>query len=165
MKLPFSGRNATPLGLKGKCCAISIRASMFFPSPCASWSSCGHQLLTPSAGPVRRRGAHSLVPAFPTPGIAKPGSPTLPLRSPVRVPGLLLAWPLFRLPLPTSGAGTGDFGLREEPPLGSGRRLHPGRLAHLSSLPTVPVCRDLPSPPQRPMLDGGFSLPFGAVMD
>lgn len=52
--------------------------------------------LTPSAGPARRRGVHSLAPAFPTPGHCQDGFPrSLSVGSPERVPGVCLWLGLF----------------------------------------------------------------------
>ena len=142
---------------------------MFLPSPCASWSRCGAPQLPDALGWAGE--ALGVFTAWHRrsrpPGIAKHGFPTLydseaSCVSQEFASGLAF----FLLPPPASGAGTGGSRLRQEPPLGSGGRPRPGRLAHPGlAAHGASSAVDLPSPPQRPMLDVGFSFPFGAVRD
>lgn len=141
---------------------------MFLSSLCASLSRCGAPQLWDALGWVGT--APGVFTAwhrrFRPPGIAKPGFPAVcDSGSPVRAPRVCLCPGFFLLlPPPDSGTGTGGSGLREEPTLGSGGCPRPGRLAHPGlSAHSASTAIDLPSPPQRPMLDVGFSFPFGAV--
>lgn len=164
---PSEPRSDSPSGW-GKWCAISRRASVFLSSLCASLSRCGAPQLWDALGWVGT--APEVFTAwhrrFRPPGIAKPGFPAVcDLGSPVRAPGICLCPGFFLLlPPPALGTGTGGSGLREEPTLGSGGCPRPGRLAHPGlGAHSASTAIDLPSPPQRPMLDVGFSFPFGAV--
>lgn len=125
-------RNATPPRAGANAALFLYAPQCSFPLPAPPGAAAVRRSsLTPSAGPVRRRGCSQ-------PGTGVPDPWALPSRAlplyhseaPCVSREFASGLAPFRLPLPTSGAGTGDFGLREEPPLGSGGRLHPGRLAH-----------------------------------
>lgn len=160
-------RRDSPLGW-GKWCAISRRASVFLPSPCASLSRCGAPQLPGAlgwaglgwAGTARRVFAawhrRSHLRTLPSPASPYPDSeaPCVPREF---ASGLAS----FLLQPPASGAGTGGSGLRKEPPFESGGRPRPGRLAHPGlGAHGASSAVGLHSPPQRPMLDVGFSFPF-----
>lgn len=99
---PSEPRRDSPLGW-GKWCAISRRASVFLPSPCASLSRCGEPQLPDALGwagtaPGVFTAWHR---RFQSPGIAKPGFPALcDSGSPVRAPGVCL-WPGLLTPATT----------------------------------------------------------------
>lgn len=126
---------------------------------------CGTPQLPGAPGRHGAGGVHSLALPFSTPGIAKPGFRALcDSGSPVRLwkpcacqGSLPLAWPL--LPPLSLSAGTRSPGLALERPFGTGGALGlgdsptPGLRAHGTSSAV-----GLPCPPQRPMLDVGFSF-------
>lgn len=122
---------------------------------------------TPWAGPARLGGYSP-----PGTGVSNPGHyqarlpPTLTREAPCVPREFASGLASFLLPPPASGAGSGDSRLRKEPPFESGGRPRPGRLAHPGlGAHGASSAVDLQSPPQRPMLDVGFSFPFGVMTD
>lgn len=161
---PSESRHDSPAGW-GKWCAISRRASVFLPSPCASSSRCGAPQLPNALGwagsaPGVFTAWHR---TFRPRGIAKPGFPTPRLRKPRACPGSLpLAW--F---LPSClERWNGRLWARSGATSWVRRALLPwAACPPRAPCPRCQLCPDLPSPLQRPMLDVGFSFPFGAVKD
>lgn len=141
---------------------------MFLPSPCASLSRCGAPQLPDALGwaGTARRVFTAWHRRFQPRTLPSPASPYSDWEAPCVPREFASGLASFLLPPPASGAGTGDSGLRKEPPFESGGRPRPGRLAHPGlGAHGASSAVDLHSPPQRPMLDVGFSFPFGVVTD
>lgn len=123
--------------------------------------------LTPSAGPAQSRGCSQPGTRVSDPGaLPSPASPLCDSGSPVRVPGVCY-WPVFFPPATTRlERWNGRLWARSGATFWDRRALLPwAACPPRAPCPRCQLCPDLPSPLQRPMLDVGFSLPFGAVTD
>ena len=141
-------RNATPPRAGANAALFLYAPQCSFPLPAPPGAAAVHRSsLTPSAGPVRRRGAHSLAPAFPTPGHCQVGLSHSTTQKHRACPGsLLLSWPLSAYHYPPRALKQAILGSVRSHLLGPAGAFTLGGSPTLGSLPTVPVCRRSPQP-------------------